>query len=126
MGARLARRASAPLRVVDVGRVGDVGATRHFDDAAYYDTAYRKRRDDVRFYTRMAKTAGGPVLEYGIGTGRIGLAIARAGIHVTGLDRSAPMLAELRKKLGRESPEVRRRIRAIRADMRTAKLGRRF
>lgn len=126
MGSRHARDSSAPLRVEEVGRAGDAGATRHFDDAEYYDTAYRKRRNDVRYYTTLAEEIGGPVLEYGIGTGRIAIPIARAGIHVTGVDLSARMLAGLGTKLRREEPGVRARIRAIRGDMRTARIRRRF
>lgn len=126
MCARLARHARTPLKVSDVGHVGDAGATGHFDDASYYDSAYRRRRDDARFYTRLAKASGGPVLEYGVGTGRIALPIARAGVEITGVDLSATMLAEFRRKLGREAPDVRGRVRVIRADMRTAKLDRRF
>jgi SAM-dependent methyltransferase len=121
-----ARDSSARLRVEDVGHAGDAGATRHFDDPAYYDAAYRKRRDDVRYYERLATEIGGPVLEYGVGTGRVGIPIARAGFDVTGVDVSPGMLAELRRKLRGEAPEVRRRLRAVRADMRTAKLGKRF
>jgi len=126
MGARPARDSSAPLRVGDVGRAGDAGATRHFDDAEYYDVAYRKRRSDVRFYTRLAEESGGPVLEYGIGTGRIAMPIARAGIRVTGVDLSSRMLGGLRTKLGREAPDVRSRLHAVRGDMRTTKLRGRF
>jgi SAM-dependent methyltransferase len=126
MGTRHARDSSAPLRVEDVGRAGDAGATQHFDDAEYYDAAYRKRRSDVHFYTRLAEECAGPVLEYGIGTGRIALPIARAGIHVTGVDFSRPMLAALRAKLLREAPDVRSRVRAVRGDMRRTMLRRRF
>ena len=126
MGTRPARDSSAPLRVEEVGRAGDAGATRHFEDAEYYDAAYRKRRSDVRYYTRLAQDSGGPVLEYGVGTGRIAIPIARAGIDVTGVDLSPRMLAALRTKLRREAPDVRSRVRALRGDMRTATLRRRF
>jgi SAM-dependent methyltransferase len=126
MGTRHARDSSAPLRVEEVGRAGDAGAMRHFDDTDYYDLVYRKRRGDVRFYSRLAEELGGPILEYGVGTGRIAIPIARAGIHVTGVDLSSRMLAALRTKLRREAGDVRSRVRAIRGDMRTTKLRRRF
>jgi hypothetical protein len=36
------------------------------------------------------------------------------------------MLSELRKKIRRETPDVRRRVRVVKGDMRRTKLGRRF
>lgn len=41
---------------------------------------------------------GGPVLEFGIGTGRVAIPLAARGIGVTGIDLSADMLAQLRAK----------------------------
>jgi SAM-dependent methyltransferase len=52
--------------------------------------------------------------------------MARAGVDVTGIDLSAPMLASLRACLRSEPDEVRRRITLRRGDMRSARLGRRF
>lgn len=42
----------------------------------------------------------GPVLELGIGTGRIALKLAEQGLEVHGIDTSEPMIAELRAKTG--------------------------
>ena len=42
----------------------------------------------------------GPVLELGVGTGRVALALAVAGVEVFGVDASAAMLARLRDKPG--------------------------
>ena len=42
----------------------------------------------------------GPVLELGVGTGRLALALADAGIEVQGVDASPAMLARLRAKPG--------------------------
>src|SRR5690348_3204312 len=47
-----------------------------------------------------ALAGGGPSLELGIGTGRIALPLARRGVEVHGLDRSADMVARLREKPG--------------------------
>lgn len=41
---------------------------------------------------------GGPVLEFGIGTGRIALPLSQKGIHVQGIDLSPDMVAQLRLK----------------------------
>lgn len=121
------RRDSNPrLTVGEVGRAGDEGATRHFDDPDYYDRAYRGRFEDVAFYTRLAERSGGPVLEYGVGTGRIALPIARAGVEIVGIDVSSPMLSKLREKLRSEPADVRARVRVRRGDMRRIRLRRRF
>jgi SAM-dependent methyltransferase len=77
-------------------------------------------------YVSLAERIGGPVLEYGIGNGRIALPVARHGLDVVGVDLSRAMLADLRERLRAEPAEVRRRVRSVRADMRQARLGRRF
>ncbi len=104
----------------------EAGSVAHYEDAAYYTSTYARRIDDVAFYVALARKSGGPVLEYGIGNGRIALPMARHGVEVVGVDLSAPMLEDLRARLAREPAEVRRRVRAVRGDMRVARLRRRF
>lgn len=106
--------------------MGDAGALAHYADPAYYDFAYRARRHDVSYYVGLARKLGGPVLEYGVGSGRIALELARAGIDVVGVDLSAPMLGALKEALSREPREVRARVRSVRGDMRRVRLRRRF
>jgi ubiquinone/menaquinone biosynthesis C-methylase UbiE len=62
--------------------------------APFYDweNAQTLGRRDVPFWKRVAGAAKGPVLELGCGTGRVTRPLARAGIDVVGIDRSAPML----------------------------------
>jgi SAM-dependent methyltransferase len=57
--------------------------------------------EDVPFYLEEAKRYGGPLLELGVGTGRIAIPIAAAGLHVVGVDLSAGML-----EVARESAEL--------------------
>jgi len=66
----------------------------------YYDRAYAGLFDarDAEFYRGLARAAGGPVLELGVGTGRVLLPIAADGIPCTGLDLSLRMLNALRHK----------------------------
>jgi SAM-dependent methyltransferase len=55
----------------------------------------------------LAELAGeGPVLELGIGTGRIALPLAERGVRVAGIDLSEAMVARLREKPGAEDIEV--------------------
>jgi SAM-dependent methyltransferase len=107
-------------------RVIDPGASAHYDDPEYYDFAYRSRRDDVAYYLRLARLSRGPVLEYGVGTGRIALELCRAGIEVTGIDASRPMLQRLARRFEDEPEAVRRRIQTVCGDMRTVRLRARY
>ena len=52
----------------------------------------------VAFYSALARETGGPVLEIACGTGRVGIPIARLGLHVTGLDIVPGMLELARRK----------------------------
>ena len=54
--------------------------------------------EDVPFYVEEAVRSGGPVLELGVGTGRIAVPIAAAGIEVVGVDLSAGMLEVARER----------------------------
>jgi len=80
-------------------------------------------RQDVGFYVEEAKTAPGPVLEVGCGTGRILLPIARAGGSITGLDGSRQMLERCRANLAAEPAAVQERVKLVLNDMRTFDLG---
>jgi ubiquinone/menaquinone biosynthesis C-methylase UbiE len=63
--------------------------------APFYDweNAQTLGRRDVPFWRRAALKAKGRVLELGCGTGRVTKPLARAGVDIVGIDRSAPMLA---------------------------------
>jgi 2-polyprenyl-3-methyl-5-hydroxy-6-metoxy-1,4-benzoquinol methylase len=47
--------------------------------------------------------AGQPVVEFGIGTGRIALPLAERGLEVHGIDGSPEMVSELWRKPGATS-----------------------
>jgi len=51
--------------------------------ARLYDPWSRSVTEDVGFYVEEARTAGGPVVELGVGTGRIAVPTAVEGIRVT-------------------------------------------
>ena len=102
------------------------GALELYADPAYYHHTYRSRRHDVDYYVELARRTGGPVLEYGVGNGRIARAIARAGIDVVGVDLSEPMLGDLAERASRLSRAARERLSWVHGDMRTVRLRRRF
>ena len=98
------------------------GSDAHYDDNVYYEAAYAKRHDDVLYYVELAGEHGGPVLEYGCGSGRITLPLAQIGESVTAVDRHQGMLKALRQSLRAEPVEVRERVTVKRGDMRSVKL----
>ncbi|MEO8290056.1 MAG: class I SAM-dependent methyltransferase [Gaiellaceae bacterium] len=61
--------------------------------AALYDPWSRSVREDIDFYVAEARKSGGPIVELGVGTGRIAVPIAQAGVRVIGVDDSEGMLA---------------------------------
>jgi len=66
--------------------------------ARLYDPWSRSVTEDVGFYVEEARRAGGPVVELGVGTGRIAVPTARAGVSVIGVDDSQEMLAVCRER----------------------------
>ena len=122
--AALPQRALRKKKKVD--RELDAGSRAHYEDAAYYTATYRRRIDDVQYYVGLAQEHGGPMLEYGVGNGRIALPVARHGIDVTGVDLSRVMLKDLRARLQDEPREVQRRVTLRQGDMRAVRLGKRF
>jgi SAM-dependent methyltransferase len=65
--------------------------------ARLYDPWSRSVTEDVGFYVDLAVEAGGPVVELAVGTGRIAVPTAAAGVHVIGVDASPGMLAVCRE-----------------------------
>jgi SAM-dependent methyltransferase len=63
-----------------------------------YDPWSRSVTEDVGFYVAEARKADGPVVELGVGTGRIAVPIAQKGVHVIGIDSSAAMLESCRRR----------------------------
>ncbi len=101
-------------------------AQNHFDEAvaARYDLteadmfAPAVLAPAVDFLTKQA--GGGPVLELGIGTGRVALPLSQRGIQVHGIDLSPAMVDRLRAKPGSDAIEV------TLGDISTTRVGRAF
>jgi SAM-dependent methyltransferase len=53
---------------------------------------------DLALWLALAQRTGGPVLDVGAGTGRVSLALARAGHAVTAVDRDEALLGALRER----------------------------
>ena len=93
--------------------------------AALYDLFYGAYDHDIAMYENFARRGQTPVLELGVGSGRVALRLARSGLDVAGIDGSAAMLARLQNALDAEPP-IADRVRVTRADMRHFSLGERF
>ena len=63
-----------------------------------YDAWCRSVTEDVGFYVQLAVESGGPVLEIGVGSGRIAVPTALAGVRVVGIDTSPTMLELTRQR----------------------------
>ena len=77
-----------------------------FDRAAHYYDATRGLTAEATARTVQilrAELYGRKCLEIGVGTGRIGLPLFHAGVQMTGLDLSMPMMRKLVEKGRRRS-----------------------
>lgn len=81
---------------------------------------------DAQFYCDCARRFGGEVLELGVGTARVAIALAEAGYNVTGLDLSPAMLERARQKVADVPPSVAERLTFVQGDMSAFDLGRTF
>jgi len=91
--------------------------------ARFYDVVYAQVRDGVDndYYLGQMAAAGGPVLEIGVGTGRLLAEARRRGIDAWGLDLSPAMVERCRTRL---VPGDRERV--LVANAVEMRLGRRF
>ncbi len=90
--------------------------------APFYDLEIGDFDDDLDMYRNFARRAEGSVLELGVGTGRVALALAAAGHEVVGIDTSEAMLAIARERARERGLAADFRL----GDMRALDLGRRF
>ncbi len=79
-------------------------------------------RQNLPFYVSLYLKARGPVVELGVGTGRIAIEAAKRGQSVIGIDNSPRMLETCRKRA--HEAGVSGRIQLVQADFRELKLDR--
>jgi 2-polyprenyl-3-methyl-5-hydroxy-6-metoxy-1,4-benzoquinol methylase len=91
-------------------------------DGDIYD-GMNTNMDDLEFYKRwMPKDTNAQILELCCGTGRLTLPLAKEGHNITGVDITASMLAQARKK----AASAGLNIEFIEADMRTFSLSQQY
>ncbi|HET7808146.1 MAG TPA: methyltransferase domain-containing protein [Gaiellaceae bacterium] len=72
--------------------------SRYDSIARLYDPWSVSVTEDVGFYVEEAVRAGSPVVELGVGTGRIAVPTAAAGVRVIGVDSSPGMVEVCRER----------------------------
>jgi len=92
--------------------------------AKFYDLFGSK--NDLEFYKELALQSRGKALELGVGTARVAITLAQAGVAVVGIDNSVHMLKVAREKLAKEPEAVRRRVILKKGDMRNFDLKQAF
>ena len=92
-----------------------------YDHPALYD-ALLPATAHVSYYVDLARQASGEVLELACGTGQLTVPLASAGLRITGLDLSEPMLSAARQRAAAQKVSVEH----LPGDMRDFDLGRRF
>jgi SAM-dependent methyltransferase len=78
--------------------------------ADLYDPWSASVTEDVGFYLTEARRSGGPVVELGVGTGRVAIPIAADGIRVIGVDSSSGMLDVCARRAALASVEIDLRL----------------
>ncbi|HEY3051354.1 MAG TPA: class I SAM-dependent methyltransferase [Gaiellaceae bacterium] len=84
--------------MTDLSQIPDLGPSPYDAIAELYDPWSKSVVEDVPFYVAEARKAGGPIVELGVGTGRIAIPIAHKVIHVIGIDSSREMLTACRRR----------------------------
>jgi SAM-dependent methyltransferase len=81
-----------------VSKVSRPEASPYDSIARLYDPWSRSVTEDVDFYVDLARGAIAPIVELGVGTGRIAIKVAQAGVPVIGVDDSPGMLEMCRRR----------------------------
>jgi len=85
--------------------------------AQIYDLIHVSVKGDIPFILKEAERTGGPILEYGSGTGRLLIPMARQGYKTTGVENSAAMLEQAQRNLAREAKHVQTLISFVKEDI---------
>lgn len=93
------------------------------ESAPFYD--FFASENDIPYYKELALYYGS-ALEIGVGTARVALELAKAGVEVWGIDNSPHMLVEAKRKLEKEKEPVQNKVRLFEADMKNFELNRAF
>jgi SAM-dependent methyltransferase len=94
--------------------------------AQFYDLEYGHKENDIDFYLDVAEEIGAPVLEIGVGTGRIAIPLADEGFKVVGIDNSAEMIRLAQENLKDIPKEFAQNLILFQQDMKELELNQKF
>lgn len=104
--------------MIDQARLWDEDAAAAYDTPGEGAFSPEVLEPTVGLLAELA--GGGRAVEFAIGTGRVAIPLREAGVEVTGIELSGPMIDRLRKKADES------RIPVVRGDMATASAGEGF
>jgi SAM-dependent methyltransferase len=84
--------------------------------ARYYDAEHVDKTDDLAMYSRLADEYGGPIFEFGCGTGRVMLHLAQEDHEVHGIDLENAMLDRAKRKV-EGLPHLRDKVKFFQGDI---------
>ncbi|HIF72840.1 MAG TPA: class I SAM-dependent methyltransferase [Dehalococcoidia bacterium] len=94
--------------------------------AEWYDIFYAAADPgDIEFYHGLCRASGGPILEIGVGTGRLALPLAQEGMEIVGIDLYESMLKVAQQNALDVAP-LAGSLKLVQADMRDFDLKRQF
>jgi SAM-dependent methyltransferase len=99
----------------------DEGAHEAAELARLYDLDLTDDPGDLDLYTALAAATDQPILELGVGTGRLAIPLAAAGHAVTGVDRDGAMLDRARATANAQA-DAGRRLELVEGDIATVRL----
>jgi SAM-dependent methyltransferase len=94
--------------------------------ARLYDLDMADDPGDLDLYLALAARADGPILELGVGSGRLAVPLAAAGWPVTGVDVDPAVLARARSRAATAGRAVAGRLELIEADASAVRLAGRY
>lgn len=96
------------------------------DEARRFTAEHAHYTEDLPFWRDAAARLGSPVLDLGAAAGRVAIPLARDGHEVWAVDRSPQMLAQIRRLLADEAPEVAARVHTVAGELQSFGLDRTF
>lgn len=94
--------------------------------ARAYDLDLIDDPGDLELYQALARRTGGPILELGVGTGRLAIPLAAEGYEVTGVDADPYMLERAKRAWAAARPGPGGALRLVGADLRDVSLDKHF
>jgi SAM-dependent methyltransferase len=88
-------------------------------DLFYADKDYAAEAAFVRDIIQRHEPSARSILDLGCGSGRHAVEFARAGLMVTGVERSGDMIARAKDRIGRLSPDLRSELTLVEGDATT-------